>query len=176
MLVIWTCLAKLHPVFPATFCRWEAGFSCLNCRFQYSLYLLYGSWRHRITSKGKVGLSRKVKATVKVSCWVPLAYHICPVEIKTKQWLILVLATCQEFHFHFQTCRVRRCIYSTPVTAACQQLRSIDAASLCIQFLSLGLALYCHTSVIQMFQLSAWIYPLVPMCSDKWLPIYCCVH
>ena len=53
------------------FWQWKAGRSCSNGwyqGFQCSLYPLYGSWKHRITSK--VGFSGKVKATVKVSRWV----------------------------------------------------------------------------------------------------------
>ena len=39
----------------------------------------------RLTSKGKVGFSRKVKPTVKVSRWVPLVYRMHPVEMETEQ-------------------------------------------------------------------------------------------
>ena len=83
--------SKATPTISGYFWQWKAGRSCSNGwyqGFQCSLYPLYGSWKHRITSKGKVGFSGKVKATVKVSCWVPLA--CCSVQK--------------------QTCRVRRCI------------------------------------------------------------------
>ena len=73
-------------------------FKCPILSVSGTLYMLHSSWKHRITFTGKVGFITKVKATVKVNCWVPLAYHMCTVEIETEQHstvvYILVLATC----------------------------------------------------------------------------------
>ena len=44
----------------------------------------------RITSIGNVGFSTKVKTTVKVSCWVPLACRMRPVEMEIEQQLMVV--------------------------------------------------------------------------------------
>ena len=84
MSVIQMRLAKPHPPFPATFVDGKLvvavqmanikGFSARSTRCM-------AAEDTGLTSKGKVGFSRKVKATVKVSHWVPLAYRMCPVGI-----------------------------------------------------------------------------------------------
>ena len=84
--------SKTTPTISGYFHRWEAGCSCSNGWYQVvqcSLYPLYGSWRFRIASTGKVGFSSKVSATVKVSRWVLLAYCMRPVEWKPSNGLRL---------------------------------------------------------------------------------------
>ena len=84
--------SKATPTISGYFCRWEAGCNCSNGWYrvlQGSLYPLGSSWRHRITSTGKVGFSKKVKATVKISHWVLLADHMRPVERKPSNGLRL---------------------------------------------------------------------------------------
>ena len=100
-------------------------------------------WQLRITSKGKVGFSGKVKATVKVSRWVLLACCMHPVEMETKQRLtvvcIIALARYAVSRSSLSDMQSQE-MYHTPVTAACQQL---------------------SYTVIRI--------PSGPMCLDKWL-------
>ena len=98
-------LSKATPTISGYFHQQEANYSCLNHQygvFQCSLYRLYCNRRH----KGKVGSSRKVKATDKVSHWASLTYHMHSVEMETEQQVTVVrilykvlYTQCPEVHF-----------------------------------------------------------------------------